>query len=86
MITQSQIALYRSIKQLDWFTNATLVEESGVSRPVVAQFTRLLSQHQVLERIDLKPAPLFRLSDTDVSEPGKQLLEELEQALLAVAS
>ncbi|BAS57204.1 hypothetical protein NIES2135_34440 [Leptolyngbya boryana NIES-2135] len=60
--SEAHCRVFVAIQNSQWFTTSDIAEKAATSPNTVLRFIRLLDSIKVLDRIDLRPAPLFILN------------------------
>lgn len=87
-ITKHHVRMYAAaVASNEWFTNADLVGRSGVSNATAVRFTNHLIAMEVAEKLEIKPAPLFRLLPlTSLSAGARAYVEAIQARQTALAA
>lgn len=77
--TTYQARMYAAAAQSsEWFTNADIMDKADVTNGTATRFTRYLMKIGSAEKMDIHPAPLFRLLPShEISREARKYIAEL---------
>lgn len=78
-ITLNRQMMFDCIKSGEWFYTSELAKSTHLSKAAANRFIVFLEKSGAIERIPIKPAPMYRYIGTDnASDEGKAFVDELQ--------